>query len=122
MLAAVVALVACAAPEQALLEQFFGASRLRDTTALQGVSTVTFEPLQQGIVRTFQITGVTPERVDGHMVTKDVTIDAPVIVPDGQTVQKTLVVTLQRASGGDSRRWIVTGVRDAAASRPAPPS
>jgi len=122
VLAAVVALVACAAPEQALLEQFFGASRLRDTTALQGVSTVTFEPLQQGIVRTFQITGVTPERVDGHMVTKDVTIDAPVIVPDGQTVQKTLVVTLQRASGGDSRRWIVTGVRDAAASRPAPPS
>lgn len=122
MLAAVVALVACAAPEQALLEQFFGASRLRDTTALQGVSTVTFEPLQQGIVRTFQITGVTPERVDGHMVTKDVTIDAPVIVPDGQTVQKTLVVTLQRASGGDSRRWIVTGVRDAAASRPPPPS
>ena len=122
VLAAVVALAACAAPEQALLEQFFGASRLRDTTALQGVSTVTFEPLQQGIVRTFQITGVTPERVDGHMVTKDVTIDAPVIVPDGQTVQKTLVVTLQRASGGDSRRWIVTGVRDAAASRPAPPS
>jgi len=122
VLAAVVALVACAAPEQALLEQFFGASRLRDTTALQGVSTVTFEPLQQGIVRTFQITGVTPERVDGHMVTKDVTIDAPVIVPDGQTVQKTLVVTLQRASGGDSRRWIVTGVRDAAASRPPPPS
>ena len=121
-MASALTLAACAAPEQSLLEQFFGASRLRDTTALQGVSTVTFEPLQQGIVRTFQITGVTPERVDGHMVTKDVTIDAPVIVPDGQTVQKTLVVTLQRASGGDSRRWIVTGVRDAAASRPAPPS
>ena len=112
----------CAAPEQALLEEFFGASRLRDTTALQGLSTTTFEPLQQGIVRAFKITGVTPERLDGQIVAKDVTIVAPVILPDGQTVRKTLVVTLQRKSGGDLRRWIVTGVRDAAAVRQAPPS
>jgi hypothetical protein len=117
-----VVLGGCAAPEQSLLEQFFGASRLRDTTLLQGVSTIIFEPLQQGIVRTFRITGVTPERMDGQQtVTKDVTVVAPVILPDGQTVQKTLVVTLQRGSSGDSRRWIVTGVRDAAASRQAPP-
>ena len=112
----------CAAPEQSLLEQFFGASRLRDTTALQGVSTVTFEPLQQGIVRTFEITGVTPERVDGQTAAKDITVVAPVILPDGQTVRKTLVVTMQRDHVGDSRRWIVTAVRDAAAPRPAPPS
>jgi hypothetical protein len=112
----------CAAPEQSLLEQFFGASRLRDTTALQGVSTVTFEPLQQGIVRTFEITGVTPERVDGQTAAKDITVVAPVILPDGQTVRKTLVVTMQRNNGGDSRRWIVTGVRDAAALRQPPPS
>jgi hypothetical protein len=112
----------CAAPEQSLLEQFFGASRLRDTTALQSVSTITFEPLQQGIVRTFEITGVTPERLDGRMVAKDITVVAPVILPDGQTVRKTLVVTMQRNNGGDSRRWIVTGVRDAAALRRAPPS
>jgi hypothetical protein len=121
-LAAVVALAACAAPEQALLEQFFSASRLRDTTALQGVSTVVFEPLQQGIVRTFQIAGVTPERVDGKVVTKDVTVDAPVILPDGRTVQKRLLVTLQRATDGDSARWIVTGVSGLAASGSAPPS
>jgi hypothetical protein len=112
----------CAAPEQSLLEQFFGASRLRDTTALQGVSTITFEPLQQGIVRTFEITGVTPERVDGQTAAKDITVVAPVILPDGQTVRKTLVVTMQRNNGGDLRRWIVTGVRDAAALRQAPPS
>lgn len=115
-------LAGCAAPEQSLLDQFFGASRLRDTTALQRVSTVIFEPLQEGIVRTFRITGVTPERADGPMVTKDVTVDAPVILPDGQTRQKTLVVTLQRTSGGSSRRWMVTGVRDAARPRPGPPS
>ena len=111
----------CAAPEQSLLEQFFGASRLRDTTALQGVSTITFEPLQQGIVRTFEITAVTPERVDGQMAAKDITVVAPVILPDGQTVRKTLVVTMER-NHGDSRRWIVTGVRDAAGPRGAPPS
>ena len=96
--AAVLTLPACGKSEQPLLEQFFGASRLRDLTALQAVSTVTFEPLQQGIVRTFHITAVTPERADGQMATKDVTVDAPVILPDGQTVQKTLVVTLQRKS------------------------
>ena len=111
----------CAAPERSLLEEFFGASRLRDTTALQRVSTITFEPLQQGIVRTFEITGVTPERVDGQTAAKDITVVAPVILPDGQTVRKTLVVTMQRNNGGDSR-WIVTGVRDAAALRQAPPS
>ena len=117
-----VVLGGCAAQEQTLLEQFFGASRLRDTTALQGVSTITFEPLQQGIVRTFEITAVTPERLDGQMTAKDITVVAPVILPDGQTVRKTLVVTMERDNGGDSRRWIVTGVRDAAAPGPAPPS
>lgn len=121
-IAALVTLGGCAAPEQALLDRFFGASRLRDTTALQAVSTVIFEPLQQGIVREFRITAVTAERADGQAVTKDVTVDAMVILPDGLTVQKTLVVTLQRGSGGNSSRWMVTAVRDAAPSRSAPPS
>ena len=118
--AAAVVLVACARPEQTLLERFFGASRLRDTTALQAVSTVTFEPLQQGIVRAFHIIGVTPEQLEGQTVRKDVTIDAPVILPDGQTVQKTLVVTLQHARGDHA--WMVTGFRDAAGSRQVPRS
>ena len=121
-LAIAVVLSGCAAPEQSLLEEFFGASRLRDTTALQRVSTIVFEPLQQGIVRTFEITGVTPERMDGpQAVAKDVTVVAPVVLPDGRTVEKTLVVTLQRGSGGDSSRWMVTGVRDAAARPTVPP-
>ena len=118
-----VTLGGCAAPEQSLLEEFFGASRLRDTTALQRVSTITFEPLQQGIVRTFEITGVTPERTDGpQTVAKDVTVLAPVVLPDGRTVQKTLVVTLQRGNGGGSSKWMVTSVRDAAARPTVPPS
>jgi hypothetical protein len=118
-----VVLGGCAAPEQSLLDEFFGASRLRDTTELQRVSTVIFEPREQGIVRTFEITGVTPERLDGQQtITKEVTVAAPVILPDGQTVRKTLVVTLTRGSGSDSSRWMVTAFRDATSSRPAPPS
>ena len=118
--AAAVILAACARPEQALLERFFDLSRLRDTTALQAVSTVIFEPLQQGIVRTFHITGATPEQVEGQTVTKDVTVEAPVILPDGQTVQKALVITLQHGRGDG--RWMVTGFRDAPVSRQVPRS
>lgn len=115
-----IVLAACARPEQALLERFFGGSRLRDTTALQAVSTVTFEPLQQGIVRTFHVIGVTPDRMAGQAVTKEVTVEAPVILPDGRTVQKTLVITLQRGRG--DKGWMVTGFRDAAESQQVPRS
>ena len=118
LLAAALVLCGCAAPEQRLLEQFFGASRLRDRTALQTVSTITFEPREQGIVRTFEITGVTPERLEGQTRTKEVTVEAPVIQPDGRTVRKTLVVTLQGAMGGSGSGypWIITGIADAGAA------
>ena len=113
---------ACAAPEQALLERFFGASRLRDTTALESIATVIVEPLQQGIVRTFTMAGATDERLEGAAAAKDITVDAVVALPDGRTVSKRLVVTLQRPRGDGPARWVVTGVRDAAASPPVPPS
>jgi hypothetical protein len=112
-------LAACATPEQALLEQFFSASRLRDTTALQSIATVVFEPHQQGIVRTFAIVAVGETERNGHAV-KDVTVEAPVSLPDGRTVQKKLVVTMER--GEPAARWLVTGVRDVEASPTAPPS
>jgi hypothetical protein len=114
---------ACARPEQSLLEQFFGASRLRDTTALQGVATVVFEPRQQGIVRAFEITDVTPERVEATAVAKDVTVQAPVYLADGETVRKTIVITIRRAGdqSGPWRGWRVVAFRDAATSPPSPP-
>lgn len=64
---------------------------------------------------------------DGELVSKDVTIDAPVRLPDGQTVQKKLMVTLQRAvlkgdKGDITGRWIVTGIRDASGSPGTPRS
>lgn len=56
-------------------------------------------------------------KYDGDMVSKDVTISAPVRLPNDQTLQKTLVVTMRRAMlRGDHEitgRWIITGIRDA---------
>lgn len=119
---AVVTLEACGGAERPLLEQFFGASRLRDRTALQAVSTITFEPREQGIVRTFEIAGVTPERLEGRTFVKEVTVEAPVSMPGGQTMQKTLVVTMQRAMGGNrgADPWIITGIADAGATPTGP--
>lgn len=64
--------------------------------------------------------GPTPDisRLAGDMVAKDVTVDATVKTPDGQTVEKQLVVTLERAvvknEKGETQtgRWIVTRVKD----------
>ena len=40
-----------------------------------------------------------PEKFTGELVSKDVTLDAQVKTPDGQTSQKTLIVTIQRVEG-----------------------
>jgi hypothetical protein len=99
-------------PERSVLDEFFAASRLRDKTALSRCSTVIFEPLEQGIVVDFEITHLTPEK-DNR---KDVTIAAPVRLPNGSVVLKTLEINLQRTippgDPGGSLRWIVTGVQE----------
>ena len=58
----VVSVGCSSAPEQPILNQFFTASRLRDTTSLQNFATVTFDPSTQGTVSSFSITHVTPEQ------------------------------------------------------------
>ena len=59
-------------------------------------------------------------KYDGDVQWKDVTVTAPVRLPSGETVQKTLVLTLQRAVlKGDkdhTGRWIVTKCREEAAA------
>jgi len=47
-----------------------------------------------------------PEKFQGDLITKDVTLNAQVRTPDGQTTTKTLVVTIQRVAGtlGDAQR------------------
>ena len=63
---------------------------------------------------------VDPTKRAGELVTKDVTIDAPVRTADGNSVDRTLVVTMQRAvlqgEPAVEGKWIITGVRDATSS------
>lgn len=65
-------------------------------------------------------TAIDVTKYEGELVSKDVTVSAPVRLPDGSTAQKTIVLTLRRATlRGDKEitgRWIVTGFRDSNAS------
>ena len=85
-----------------------------------------FEPTTNGTVTSFTITGVSPERQESGRRMKDVTVEAPVRLPGGQTVAKTLIITLQRAEPGTGmprvERWIVTGFRDASPAAATPQS
>jgi hypothetical protein len=60
---------------------------------------------------------------DVELITKQVTVNAQVQMPDGQTVPKTMLVTLQRAVGKQGNqnmqgRWIITSIRDQGAPAP----
>ena len=103
---------ACARPEQGILEDFFNDSRLRDLTALQRYSRITFEPLQQGIVTDFDIVKVFEE---GN--TKTVAVSTEVKRPDGQLVPETLVIMMENrkvsdgsATAPERREWMITGL------------
>jgi hypothetical protein len=106
-----------AAAERTLLTQFFAASRLRDLTALHNYATVVFEPATDGIVSRFDLLGVAVTRMSGgQAVSKDVSISAPVRLPDGRTVVKTLVVTMQHGLPGSDQRWggwMITAIKAA---------
>jgi hypothetical protein len=121
------ALTSCSsAAESVLLSRFFAASRLRDHTSLQTFATVSFEPNVQGIITDFEITNVTPERQDGALVSKDVSISAPVQLPSGQTAQKNFVITMQRARTGRDPNvtpgWTITAITEAQAPASSPRS
>ena len=77
------------AREHALLEQFFTASRLRDLTALQNVSTVVFEPKEQGTVLEFDIQSI--QQDSDHEL---VDVSALIRTPGGEIVRKNLRVTI----------------------------
>lgn len=59
-------------------------------------------------------------KYDGELVSKDVTITAPVKLPSGQTVTKTFVITLRRAELKADKpivgRWIVAVIKEPGAS------
>src|SRR4051794_10223245 len=91
-----------------LLDRFFAASRLRDLTALRNFSTVVFEPASDGIVTSYEITGI-----DTGRAAKVVTISAAVKMFDGRTVTKTFAITI--AAG------MVTAISEPGASPSTPP-
>jgi|tagenome__1003787_1003787.scaffolds.fasta_scaffold20682576_2 hypothetical protein len=94
--------------ERALLDRFFAASRLRDLTALHNFSTAVFEPASDGIITSYEITGVV---VRG--AAREVSISAPVKMFDGRTVTKRLAITIE---GGQ-----VTAISELRASPSTPP-
>ncbi len=65
-------------------------------------------------------TAIDVTKYEGEMLSKEVTVAAPVRMPSGETAQKTYIMALQRAVlKGDKEivgRWIITGCRDASAS------
>jgi hypothetical protein len=78
------------AREHALLDQFFAASRIRDLTALRNVSSVVFEPREQGTVLSFEIKSVEEVSAGSTLVR----VAAQVRRPDGQIAPETLLVTI----------------------------
>jgi hypothetical protein len=72
-----------------------------------------------------QPNGPTPDvtHYEGDVIEKDITIDAKVKLPDGQTVQKNLVVTAARTIMKNEKgetltgRWIITKVKEAQAPK-----
>jgi hypothetical protein len=116
---AVAMLAACGHPaERALVDRFFAASRLRDRTAAQSIATVFLDPKDEGLVRQFTISSVTPEEESGGVVSKNVTIRASVETLEGVKAEKTIFVTMQRRADA---AWMITGVTVAAADPSRPP-
>jgi hypothetical protein len=57
------AIVSCSSPpEQPILNQFFTASRLRDSSSLENFSTVILDPATVGTVTSFSISEISPEQ------------------------------------------------------------
>lgn len=105
------AITACsvASPEEQTLLRFFVAAPTLDSTVIQKYATIGFNPRTEGIVQSFTVQTVGPERQDR----KDVTLDAVVREPDGTMVRRVFVATFQRMDG----RWIITGLRRTPASQ-----
>ena len=63
-------------------------------------------------------TPVDASQYDGELVTKSVSIDAEVRMPDDEVVEKSMTVMMQRAELHDGEdtimgRWIITSVEEA---------
>jgi hypothetical protein len=102
--------IACTASvEEQTLRRFFVAAPTLDSTVIHKYATIGFNPRTDGIVQSFTVTAVGPERQDA----KDVTIEAVVLDPNGIASRRTMVATFGKVEG----RWLITGLRQTPASR-----
>jgi hypothetical protein len=98
-----------ASDEEQTLHRFFVAAPTLDSSVIRKYATIGFKPQTDGIVQTFTVTAVGPERQDA----KDVTIEAVVLEPNGVTSRRTMVAAFGKIEG----RWVVTGLRRTPASQ-----
>ena len=106
-----VASLACspASAEEQTLRRFFVAAPTLDSTVIGKYATIGFNPRTEGMVQSFSVKAISPER-QGR---KDVSIEAIVRDPNGVMVQRMLVATFQSIDG----RSIITGLRQTPASQ-----
>ena len=100
-------MTACAgsSPEALLVERFFAAARLHDTSALSDFSKVDVSP-RVGTVQRFTIADVRHTTEDGE----EVAVDAQVRTPAGIVQPRRMVFTLERASDGHLTITALRGV------------
>ena len=129
------ALVACAgAAEQPILSQLFSASRLHDTTALNGFSMVSLDPRSDGSVLAFHIvkiaaeprTSLAPpyetfERTVAEMSVADqgLPADAAPLAGEMASEQVTVDATVRLPAGASTRRVYVVTLERAVLNGPA---
>lgn len=106
---ALVSLACSTSPEEQTLLRFFVAAPTLDRTVIGKYATIGFNPRTEGVVQTFTVTEVGPERRDR----KDVSIEAVVLQPNGVTSRRAMVATFGRIQG----RWLITGLRQTPASQ-----
>ena len=95
--------------EEQLLTRFFEAGRFYDRIAMDKVATVEWNPASAGIVRAFEVTGVT--RVSDSR--REATVAADLQLPDGSRTRRDYAAVIEQRDG----RWLITQLR---ASRTSP--
>lgn len=98
-----------ASVEEQTLLRFFVAAPTLDSTVISKYATIGFNPRTEGIVQTFTVKAVGPERQDR----KEITIEAVVREPSGGIARRTLVASFEKIEG----RWMITGLRQTPASQ-----
>jgi hypothetical protein len=91
-------------PEEQMLNRYFEASRLYDTTVVARIAAEPFNPRRDGIVEQFEV-----QQIERQGDAQRVIVAAAVRQPDGRVAPRTLHVTMARRDG----RLFITQVEPA---------